>query len=245
MSITLKNRHLVLGLLALFLLFGVVGYIIGHRKADRLAEAEISTLQGKIKAYSYTIDSLQKYAYEMEQVVTTQKEAIAKGEIEKRELKKLHLKAVNEVTMLKGQIQILKDSVPHDGDIIDTDVILIDTEDEEVMSKPAIVLPFNFAERNKYYSFTGGFDTTGKMMVDLSVPLDITVWTGYNKEEKEYKAVITSLNPVVKINEIKSFKFDAPKPKRFGIGAQVGYGVSTTGLTPYIGLGISYNLLTF
>ena len=245
MAISIKTKYIVIGILVLLGLFTLAGYIGGHLQGDNRLKALTTRYESKIKAYSYTIDSLQKYAYEMEQVVTTQKEAIAKGEIEKRELKKLHLKAVNEVTMLKGQIQILKDSVPHDGDIIDTDVILIDTEDEEVMSKPAIVLPFNFAERNKYYSFTGGFDITGKMMVDLSVPLDITVWTGYNKEEKEYRAVITSLNPVVKINEIKSFKFDAPKPKRFGMGAQIGYGVSTTGLTPYIGLGISYNLLTF
>ena len=35
------------------------------------------------------------------------------------------------------------------------------------------------------------------------------------------------------------------KPKRWGIGVQVGYGYSIKGFTPYIGVGISYNLLTF
>ena len=39
-----------------------------------------------------------------------------------------------------------------------------------------------------------------------------------------------------------------PKPKRWGIGVHVGYGVTlenTPQLTPYIGIGISYNLFSF
>lgn len=33
--------------------------------------------------------------------------------------------------------------------------------------------------------------------------------------------------------------------KRWGVGIQAGYGVSSSGLTPYIGVGISYNLIVF
>lgn len=35
------------------------------------------------------------------------------------------------------------------------------------------------------------------------------------------------------------------KPSRWGIGVQVGYGMSREGLSPYVGVGISYNLITF
>jgi hypothetical protein len=35
------------------------------------------------------------------------------------------------------------------------------------------------------------------------------------------------------------------KPRRWGVGVQVGYGMSREGLSPYIGVGISYNLITF
>ena len=35
------------------------------------------------------------------------------------------------------------------------------------------------------------------------------------------------------------------KPKRWGIGVQAGYGFGKGGATPYVGVGISYNLLTF
>lgn len=36
-----------------------------------------------------------------------------------------------------------------------------------------------------------------------------------------------------------------PSRKRWGVGIQAGYGVSASGLTPYIGVGISYNLIVF
>lgn len=35
------------------------------------------------------------------------------------------------------------------------------------------------------------------------------------------------------------------KPARFGLGLQVGYGFSSHGAIPYIGIGINYNIITF
>lgn len=35
------------------------------------------------------------------------------------------------------------------------------------------------------------------------------------------------------------------RPKRWGIGVNAGYGMSKDGLSPYIGLGISYNIIRF
>ena len=35
------------------------------------------------------------------------------------------------------------------------------------------------------------------------------------------------------------------RPKRWGIGVSAGYGISKDGLSPYIGLGISYNIIRF
>ena len=35
------------------------------------------------------------------------------------------------------------------------------------------------------------------------------------------------------------------RPKRWGIGISAGYGMSKDGLSPYIGLGISYNIIRF
>lgn len=38
---------------------------------------------------------------------------------------------------------------------------------------------------------------------------------------------------------------ELPKQKRFGIGVQVGYGLTEKQLSPYIGVGVSYNILRF
>lgn len=35
------------------------------------------------------------------------------------------------------------------------------------------------------------------------------------------------------------------EPSRWGIGVQVGYGMSREGLSPYVGVGVSYNLIIF
>lgn len=37
----------------------------------------------------------------------------------------------------------------------------------------------------------------------------------------------------------------AKKPSRWGIGVQAGYGISREGLSPYIGVGVQYNIITF
>lgn len=35
------------------------------------------------------------------------------------------------------------------------------------------------------------------------------------------------------------------RPTRWGIGVQVGYGMSREGLSPYVGVGVNYNLINF
>lgn len=37
----------------------------------------------------------------------------------------------------------------------------------------------------------------------------------------------------------------AKRPTRWGIGVQMGYGMSREGVSPYVGVGLSYNLITF
>lgn len=36
-----------------------------------------------------------------------------------------------------------------------------------------------------------------------------------------------------------------PRPKRWGLGIQAGYGVGTNGVQPYVGVGLSYNVFVF
>ena len=56
------------------------------------------------------------------------------------------------------------------------------------------------------------------------------------------------INPV--IDSVKHFLptktiIPKPNPKKWGIGIQAGYGASEDGLSPYIGIGVTYSLIRF
>lgn len=64
-------------------------------------------------------------------------------------------------------------------------------------------------------------------------------------EDSLFKAYISGYNPTLDSITIYNRKtvLSTPKERRWGLGVHAGYGVSNHGLTPYIGIGISYNLI--
>jgi hypothetical protein len=127
-------------------------------------------------------------------------------------------------------------------------VIVRDCDSTTADTTKAIKLPFGFSERNKWYQFDGAFDNDGVLNFALTVPLAVDVVTGYDKTAKEYKAIVKTDNPYVQFNGVRSLKLDLQKPKKYGIGVQVGYGIPLNNpleLRPYIGLGIQYSIIRF
>lgn len=101
--------------------------------------------------------------------------------------------------------------------------------------------------------------TTNRVILDTLYSKD-TVFTAvyvpistYIFEDSLYRAEVSGYR--VSMDKIELFNRSTTtttnvsmpviRPKRFGLGVQVGYGVSKTGLTPYFGVGLSYNVLTF
>mgnify|MGYP006907955004 CR=1 FL=1 len=81
---------------------------------------------------------------------------------------------------------------------------------------------------------------------EVVVPISSKVY-----ETEDYRAVVSGFRPsldtllLFRPTQIVRFR---EKPKRWGIGIQVGYGVTvgnTPQLAPYIGVGVSYNFLNF
>ena len=61
----------------------------------------------------------------------------------------------------------------------------------------------------------------------------------------DYSIQAVNSNPNIKTIGLDSYTFKA-KPKRFGLGLHVGYGInSELNLAPYVGIGVSYNLFSF
>lgn len=89
-------------------------------------------------------------------------------------------------------------------------------------------------------------DTT---YIPVPIPIDRYLFT----DDTTYRAEISGYN--VTLNKMDVYrrtldrtitidKLIKPKPKRWGIGIQAGYGINTDGhVRPYIGVGVSYNLV--
>lgn len=87
--------------------------------------------------------------------------------------------------------------------------------------------------------------------VSVPVPIDKYTFT----DDTTYLAEVSGYN--VSMDRIEVFRRSTDrlitvdrtiieKPKRFGLGLQVGYGISLDGRAqPYIGIGLSYNFLRF
>lgn len=85
--------------------------------------------------------------------------------------------------------------------------------------------------------------------VFVDVPIERRVY----EEDSLYRAVVSGWHPsldtlivfpkttTITIRE----KVPIPDRRRWGIGIQAGAGATRNGLTPYVGVGVSYNLLTW
>lgn len=232
-------KKYIIGIVAILALL-TASYFVGRyyaNKANRVNIDNIIALRDSVKHYKVTIGKLEYDVAEKGQIVLSQKDAIKTGLLEKEALKRLNIKYLSELTSAKGLVNILRDSIGHNG------VIYLDT----TTHRPAIGLPFTFGDTTKFYTFGGGFNIKGKMNFALKVPISLNVYTGVDKKGKK-KAVILTDNPYVSIGEITSLKIDYPKPSRFGIGLSAGYGAflgTPIKFAPFVGISLNYNLIRF
>ena len=244
MSVTIKTKWVVLAIAIAIVGVFFSGWYLGRQAFNRVLNHTEDSLKHKIDSMYIILKERSFYAYEVEQEVKTLKQAIKEGLVEKQALKALNLRYVSEVTQLRGQVRILADSIANTGDVI----VITDCDTTTKDTAKAIKLPFSFGKIDKFYQLSGGFDLNGQMNVRLAVPMELDIISGWNKKTKQYNAAALSSNPYVIFNGINSFKMGLTKPKKIGIGLNVGYGVilkSNPELRPYIGVGVSYNLIRF
>jgi len=84
-----------------------------------------------------------------------------------------------------------------------------------------------------------------KDSVEVVIPITQKVY-----EDSTYRAYVSGYHPaldsidIFRRNEVVYIR-SPTKPKRWGIGIQVGYGITPKRAEQYIGIGISYNLFSF
>tara|TARA_R100000655_G_C2935058_1_gene184706 strand:- start:47 stop:760 length:714 start_codon:yes stop_codon:yes gene_type:complete len=103
--------------------------------------------------------------------------------------------------------------------------------------------PFNLKE--PHYTINGNSTNTGLFINDLTIPNTQSVVVGKRKTgffKTEYKVEVQNSNPFIKTTDADAFTLKETK-KRLGVGIYVGYGLNNTGLTPQLGVGLSYNVI--
>lgn len=101
-------------------------------------------------------------------------------------------------------------------------------------------------------------ETIDTMLVPVYIPMRDTVFIpipreqAYYKDEtyeawvSGYKPALDSINVYRRLETITIFTEKEVKVQsHWGLGISAGYGMGKDGLSPYIGVGISYNLLSF
>lgn len=97
------------------------------------------------------------------------------------------------------------------------------------------------------------FDVQGWIWGTVSMNKDTTSLRVFTRDQYDIRLSkekdgtyidVINHNPFSTTQEVRSV-YKLPKQKKFGIGVNLGYGITSYGLSPYIGLGINYNLINF
>src|SRR5690606_33749489 len=102
-------------------------------------------------------------------------------------------------------------------------------------------------KKDHWYEISGTSDQNGITINSLTVPNTLSFAIGKRKKgwfNSEYVIEAVNSNPNIKVKGLDSYTVKVPK-KRFGVSLFAGYGLSESGLSPLIGIGVGYNLIEF
>ena len=105
----------------------------------------------------------------------------------------------------------------------------------------------SFFKLDDYYSIGGEVDQNGVKIDSVIIPNEQAIVIGEKKTgffKSEFRVEVTNSNPMIKVTDVDGYDFEVPK-KRFGVGPYAGYGMTPNGLSPQVGIGVSYDIIQF
>jgi len=155
-----------------------------------------------------------------------------------KELKRRHSIKLSslESAILASTATVVTDTV----EVHYTDTVLVNEE-----------LPtFTFSKTDVYHSISGSF-YNGRINYEFSAFDSLSFVFHYNRTgflgmgPRELVVEGSSSNPYTKIDGIKGIKVGVERRRPFGIGITAGYGITDSGIGPFIGVGLTYNIVRF
>ncbi len=137
--------------------------------------------------------------------------------------------------------EIFIDTIPYLQPVpVDSLVVRYVTEKLPLATKPTV--PVDTVSIDTLVTVSRG-ETKDSIEVVLPITQKIYEDSTYRAYVSGYHPALDSIN-IFRRNEVVYIR-SPTKPKRWGIGIQVGYGITPKRAEPYIGIGISYNLFSF
>jgi len=130
-------------------------------------------------------------------------------------------------TIFKTQIKYVYDTLYQDGD--------------------TILVPLQkYAVHHNDRWMSVNFDSDSSN-TEISIKVENEYTVSLVKKKKKYEAIVKNYNPYSSVSEISAVSLQGfPKPKKFGLGVHLGYGINSSfRIAPYIGVGVSYNVIRF
>lgn len=246
----MKNNILIIGITTIALLVGIVVFLftqIERYKGDYREQVNLyNSITDSLKTWKGK-DSLNLAKI---QVMQTDK-ASDFLKIKNLEGTNLELQA-----LIKKQDKKIKDL--NTALILKEETIIRDTTrlyypvggDTLIFSKSILLDTLKNNWIDAIYGFNKGFS-----YLDLKIRNEYELTIGYEggnlfKKGTPY-AIVKNLNPYTSTSDLKVYQVAVPKPKRFGIALQTGFGgiydIKNKSLSygPYIGLGLNYNIISW
>ncbi len=113
--------------------------------------------------------------------------------------------------------------------------------------------PFPAIKLDKNYRFYSTIANTGLTIDSLFIPNTANIIVGEKKSgflglNKKLTVEVKNSNSLISVSDISGFTY-TPKKKHFGIGLSTGYGINfnnkSVSTSPFIGVSVNYNLITF
>lgn len=230
-----KTKNVLLVILTILLFIFVKNYF---SKSNQLSESK-SLLLSLNSALEISKNKLGQEVAKREIIETYNTKMFTRMELQDSALKDLQklvkdnrklIKNSGSATILKGETNVDKSTVTNiyypSGDTLPT-------------------YTSNFNNEWVGYSIISKFDTT---KLDLKIKNKYSIVIGSEKKniftKRKPFATVTNFNPYSTNTELRTYQVKI-KRKKFGIGVQVGYGITKAGLSPYVGLGGHYSLFKF
>ena len=239
MKLQVKTRYVIFAGIGVLLGLFFYAYHLGHKRAESVLNALVTEKEHELVRITLQSNDKIVYLTKANQEILTLREAKKSGLVDLKALKALNLKYANEISKLKIRIDTLLENIDHSGEV----VVVYDTITE--MPKNALLLPFSFEKNDPWLDLSGSLSSQATLDISLAMSLEIDAISGIEKKSKEPFLSITTDNPYINVIGVRSYKTDTHKPTRWGIGLNIGYGVSKDGLSPYVGLGLSRNIIRF